>query len=575
MKSYIACIQKLKEITEETNTNNQEKFIACPSLRLFESEDFKFLSGENLSPQDFLKSEDISLQLNSLSNHENYWDIDPNLNLFDTYKNKIERLKVKTRVILKKSCDDDIKLLYLPDETETDLMASYNEKLLGYDELIQEYQEIVDEYDDSLSDLEKKSIEQRIDIVVKTIALHTAKWELNSVKSTVESTLEKINRLNHYDLYLNSLNEIKSKLKNSESTGIQSNDSYNKLHIVPYDFYENDNNWNSIEIQSKEFDSLFNKAKKTLEGFNESILEFDYKEDFIEKITFNYCSISIKRNWFQPAILHNEFVENKIAKNQYTYAKKVMLMKDLRIILKENLSSTEKKEIEKNSVIKFGPIFMKNQFFRNKISNEAFVKPITSKSLIKKRIFKKMEIKIDKASPSLATTLKPKPKVVTRSRRATPLATHRVNPTMMARISTKKDSNIKLHKVNTSAIKLNAKMALIHKVDWNKTKTQSNLHFTLKDKHTKEPLYKSEISIQSKNTSLFKEIESDENGKISTTLPAGSYEITVRKNGYKEVKFTQAILTNKNQNISKTLEPKEVVYDSYFLMGIIGEKIAL
>lgn len=571
MKSYIACIQKLKEITEETNTNNQEQFIACPSLRLFESEDFKFLSGENLSPQDFLKSEDISLQLNSLSNHENYWDIDPNLNLFDTYKNRIEGLKVKTRIILKKSCDDDIKLLYHPDETETDLMASYNEKLLEYDELVQEYQEIVEEYDDSLSDLEKKSIEQRIDIVVKTIALHTAKWELNSVKSTVENTLDKINRLNHYDLYLNSLNEIKSKLKNSESTGIQSNDSYNKLHIVPYDFYENDNNWNSIEIQSNEFDSLFNKAKKTMKGFNESILEFDYKEDFIEKITFNYCTISIKRNWFQSDILDNEFIENKSAKNQYTYAKKIMLMKDLRIILKENLSSTEKKEIEKNSVIKFGPIFMKNQFFRNKISNEAFVKPITSKSLIKKSMFKKMEIKIDKTSPSLATTLKPKPKAVTRSRRATPLAARRVNPTMMARVNPK----IKLHKVNTPTIKLNSKMALIHKVDWNKTKIQSNLHFTLKDKHTKEPLYKSEISIQSKNTSLFKEIESDENGKISTTLPAGSYEITVRKNGYKEVKFTQAILANKNQNISKTLEPKEVVYDSYFLMGIIGEKINL
>ncbi len=578
MKSYIACIQKLSEIVNETTMNEKEKFLACPSLRMFEAGDFKFLSGEDLSPQDFLKSEDLSLQLDSLSNETNFWDVDPNNNLFEKFKNKINQLKTKSKSSLKLDIENDLKLLYNTDESETELLESYNEKLMEYEEFIANYEEVLEEYEDDLTDNEKQLINQKLDVISKQIALQFARWELNSVKSSVEAILEKVNHLNDYDLFLGKLKEIKSALRNSELTGMQSNNAYNKLHIIPFDFYENDNTWSSVEVTNAEFDGLFKKAKQSLKGFNESILEFDYKEDFIERIKLNYCIVNIKRNWLVSSVFDSEYVQKKRT-TPSTYAKKVILVKDLRVILKEDLTEVEKVEIEKNSVMKFGPIFMKNQFFKNKVSKEAFIKPITSRKLVKNKRFKKTDVKIAAKSPTLV--MNPKLMMVnTKARRvvsnpqkpkgrtAKPL-----NTRTRARVITSKPTAKK------QPILLTSKTAMIHKIDWSKFKKNkakaSTLHFDVKDKRSNEEVYKAEISIQSRNTNMFKEIETDENGKITTTLPKGSYDVSIRKNGYEEISFIQAVQENKNVNIAKKMEPQEVVYDSYFLMGIIGETINL
>ena len=574
MKFYIACIQKINEVVDNLILSSNEKFVACPSLRVFESEDFNFLSGENLTQKDFLKSEDISMQLNSLSDSAEFWDIDPNRNLFEKFKQCITDIKIKPKEDVENQYQKFIDILYNADESETKILEKYNEKLSEYESLIENYEDIVNEFSDDNTPEEKTAILQRLDVAEKRLALHIASWKLNGIKDTVENALEKLNKLTIYDQFLKHLRSIKSKVENAEVTGLQSLNDYSKLQIIPFDFYEDEHAWSSLEVNNNELDSLFKKAKQNLKGFNESILDFDYKEDFIEKITLRYCVFSIKRAWLFPSIFDNEFIR-KIKKTKLFYAKRIILIKDLRVILKEDLTEQEKTEINKNSVIKFGPIFMKNQFFKNKISKEAFIKPITNKRLYKDISRAKLDKKIAKKVPHLMTMHRvDKPKVMfarlakpTNAPKARNLRTSRLRHTVIKPVEAK-PTPIKIGKINTKAM-------MFHKINWGNKSKSSNLHFSILDILSKEGVYKAEISIKNNSSNFFKSIESDETGAIKDTLPKGNYQINIRKNGYKEVTFTQIVQENKNITIKKELEPQEVIYDSYFLIGVIGETINL
>ena len=571
MKFYIACIQKLSNIVSSTILSNNEKFVACPSLRVFESSDFKFLSTKDLKQEDFLKREDISMQLNSISSVDNFWDIDPSLNLYDRFNSCLNQLKLKNKKDLELDYKKEFRTLYNTDNTETNELIIYNQRLLEYNVLLNEYDSHSKTINNDLNENKKKVITLKLDVIDKKIALHIAKWKSNGFKDLIENSLSKINQLSEFDQFLDYKNSIKSNIQNAYETGIYSLNKFAKLQIVPFDFYRDEHAWSNLEILVSELDELFVKAKQTLKGFNESILDFDYKEDFISKITLSYCTIHIKRPWLKPEVLNHKFVKNKPA-TMFLFAKKIVLIKDLRIILKEDLSIKEKKDIDKNSIIKFGPIFMKNQFFKNKISKEAFIKPITNKSLYKSKIFSKIDKKIIDRNQKV---IESKPifssSFLTSMAIAKPIIARRDQPVFVKPMATR----VKPITSNLSNIKLTAKTAMFYKANLVNTAKQSNLHFVILDKLIKNGIYKVEISIQNNNTNIIKNVETDENGMITVSLPKGTYKISMRKNGYTELVFIQAVQENKNLNIKKILDPEVVIYDSYFLMGIVGENIKL
>ena len=111
--------------------------------------------------------------------------------------------------------------------------------------------------------------------------------------------------------------------------------------------------------------------------------------------------------------------------------------------------------------------------------------------------------------------------------------------------------------------------ALVLSADNNLTTIVINI----KDSVTKQAVYKSEISIMGINNSCFKEIESDKEGAIDFKLPIGNYKIKIVKDGY-SILEQELKVENKN-TISKeySLSPESVNYDSYFLIGMVCEKL--
>ncbi|MFV0564365.1 MAG: carboxypeptidase-like regulatory domain-containing protein [Flavobacteriaceae bacterium] len=566
MKFYIACIQKLKELVDGTSSNTKSTFAACSSLRVFEAADFEFLSGQLLNAEQFLNSEDISAQLNSLGTDQTFWDVDAQANLYEYYKTHLEQLKLKGENAVKLSEALDKALLYNNNGEPSEKLLAYNDYLEQYETLIDGLNELYNNADADVAEDEKKSVYLKADIFRKKIALLLAQWRLNGFKDNIENALKSINKLSEYDQILELKNKVLSDIKNIEATGIQSASTYIKLQMVPYNFYKQENAWTGLEVTQNELNAILIRAQKQLKGFNNQILGLDYDETFINKITLNYCIITIKRPWLYKDLLQSEYIDSNTKKATYKYAKKIVLIKDLRVILKEDLSEAEKEQIQNNNIIKFGPIFMKNQFFINNLSKEAFIKPVTDKKIYTGKFALKLDKKLQKATP-LAMPVKP-------NYSAAHIAT-----VVKAAPGKPLKNPIKARKPIAGAkakpLVMTAKTNLIFKIPDFKInlQKQSNIHINITDKLSKDGIYKAELSFKSLNTNFFKNIETNENGLAALTLPKGNYDISIRKNGYKELKFTQIVQENKNITISKILEPQEVVFDSYFLMGIIADEV--
>ncbi len=572
MKFYIACIQKLKELVDDTASSNNQTFAACSSLRVFEASDFEFLSGKLLTAEQFLNSEDISSQLNSLSADPMFWDVDAQANLYEYYKNYLEQLKLKGESAVEISEALDKALLYDNDNEPTEKLQAYNTFLEDYEILIDELNKVYAEADDSSED-QKKTIYLKADFCRKRIALLLAEWRLKGFKDEVENTLKRINKLSEYDQILALKNKVLSDIKTIEATGIQSASTYIKLQMVPFNFYKNENAWSRLEVNQTELETILKRAQRSLKGFNKHVLTLDYDESFIDKITLNYCIITIKRPWLYKDLLNSEHVVSNNNKTTYKYAKKIVLMKDLRVVFKEDLSVKDKSEIQNHNIIKFGPIFMKNQFFVNKQSKKAFIKPVTNKKIYTSNYAIKLDKKLKQASPSVMAV---KPNLALGKKRV-PVGKSTSNKQRtkpVVKLKSTVDAKVIAKALPLSKGKIQSNLIFkIPNLNSNLQK-QSNIHVSLNDTLSNEGIYKAELSFKSLNTNFFKEAETDETGKLTLTLPKGNYNVDIRKNGYKELKFVQAVQENKNITISKKMEPQEVVFDSYFLMGIIADNIS-
>ncbi len=572
MKFYIACIQKLKELVEATALNTKEVFAACSSLRVFEASDFEFLSGIVLTPEQFLNSEDISSQLNSLSADDIFWDVDAQSNLYEYYKAYLEQLTLKGENAIEIAEALDQEILYNNNQP-TQKLKAYNSFLDDFEMQIETLNAVYANADADANDDEKKALYLQADVCQKRIALLLAEWRLKGFKNEVENTLKRINKLSEYDQILELKNKALSDIKTIETTGIQSASTFIKLQMIPYNFYKNENAWSSLEVNQSELETILKRAQKSLKGFNNHVLTLNYDENFISKITLSYCIITIKRPWLYKDLLSSEHVLSNAKKTTYRYAKKIILMKDLRVIFKEDLSDKDKSQIQSHSIMKFGPIFMKNQFFVNKQSKEAFIKPVTNKKIYTSNYAIKLDKNLKKISPNVMMA---KSNLQAGQKRVVDRKPSKAKIQKRQVVQFEKNLDAKAVAKVAAITKLNAKANLIFKIpNFNiNLQKQSNIHINLTDKLSGEGIYKAELSFKSVNTNFFKEAETDENGRLTLTLPKGNYSIGIRKNGYKQIEFVQTVQENKNITINKSMEPQEVIFDSYFLMGVIADDIS-
>ncbi len=601
MKFYIACIQKLSELVQETS-GVENRFLACPTLRVYEASDFDFLTVSQMNAEDRLSTENISMQFNSLSSSKTYWDVDATNSLFDLYKERLENLKLRTQDDVSQGNESAQELLHNKDGSPSEALINYTKTLEEYDQILDEHREFLSEIDVEASESEELLNSRKWDVLQKQLALFVANWKLNAHKEEIEKALEQINKLTDFDSFLALKTTIENRLRNAEITGIKSLSEFSKLQIFPTDFNKSDLSWSSLEITNDEVDIIFKRAQKALKGFNEDLLTFDYNEDFIEKITASYCIITVKRPWLNKNIFDSEFVDGNTKNKTFTYANKILLIKDIRVILKENLTPTEKKEIDGNSIIKFGPIFMKNQAFINTTSKKTFIKAITSKEIYTKAYAPKINKKLAKISSGLVLSkpvkkgslvkqkkIKPilhRQKFATMKQKSPPLkvqlkATKSINnpkiSTKQMRLKqTKPLQSVQLsQKLQLTAKTLDLKNIMIYNIPKAPQTIISRVHFIIKDQLGENALYKVEISIKDKRSNYFKEVETDEDGQVAINLTEGNYEITLRKDGFKELTFIESIKKDANRTIRKQLEPQEVFYESYFLVGIIGDQISL
>lgn len=594
MKFYLACIQKLSELVQETS-GTENKFLACPSLRVYESSDFDFLTATTPKPEDYISSENVSMQFNSLSTSSRYWDVDATSSLFDLFKERLEQLKLKERDDLSRDNQNAEKILHQKD-------GSPSQALLNYTDALNEYENILEQHADFLSTINMEASEQeqlvntrRWDVLQKQLSLFIANWKLKGSKEEIEEALNKLNKLTDYDAFLALKNTIESRLKEGETTGVKSLVEFSKVNIFPNDFNKSDLSWSTLEITHSEVNAIFKRAQIALKGFNEDILNFDYDEDFIDRLSASYCIITVKRSWLHKTLFESEFVITDQTTKEYTFAKKILLIKDVRVILKEDLTAKEKAEIDGNSIIKFGPIFMKNQVFTNALSAKSFIKPITSKAIYAKAYAPKIDNKIAQISQNLVlskpknskSTLKTtKNKVPLKGKTVRPVAHIKpqmlnIDPKFVKLTQTEKThpkqelKSIKLSNKMLTSKTLDLKSLMIYNIPQQPAVKTSRVHFVIEDHLGDHPLARVEISIKDQRSSYFKEVESADNGQISILLAESNYEVTLRKNGFKEMTFLQSVKEDANVTILKQLEPQEVVYDSYFLVGIIGDQIRI
>lgn len=584
MKYYIALFQKIKEYHKTQSSNENEIPLICPSLRVYDNSEMELLLPqmlikEELKGEGLLKKQDLSFQLNSLPSSEKFWDINPSNTLFDVY-NKI--IKTKQEVSINENTaeiEQAEKMLYANGKPTKEKKA-YDKYLGLIDKLLEEWQEHLSKYNDLQTDPEKEAWLEKLNLILLKKEKLMVDHKLLGHKKNIETALDKINKMDGFDIFLKNLENSRNIMEVTEKTGIQSLESYHDLSFVPYDFMSNDSGWVKLFLNKKELDELYEAAKTQKHEFPEEILSIDYDEKHITGIELEFSIVTMQRSWFSLPTLTSDYFkwqndtpisDGQTISNDFllsAYTKKLMIFKNLKINIDPTINAAAVNNI--NQLIHFGPIIMKNQLFINSNNNIRFIKAIKNKETLDSANIKYYSRKMAAAAPAPATPVVAAPVV------AAPVAAV-ISPRVMtmradavAAPVAEPPKPVRPIIAGTGILHINP-ILFQPVIVTNTSLTQIILNVT--DSVSKLPVYKSEISIIGTNNNVFKEIESDEKGTIEFQLPVGNYTIKIKKDGYK---IYEGELKIENSNpVSKEflLVPQSVTYDSFFLIGMICEKL--
>ncbi|PIF44665.1 hypothetical protein CLU96_1648 [Chryseobacterium sp. 52] len=616
MKYFVAVYQKLRNIYMSQSSMENDLPMICPSLRIYDNEELELLKPQSLLNDEqkkalsIIKKQNVAYELNSVPISANFWDLNPNNSLFDIYRDILDKNNLKNlEENLDKVLDNKSTVLFDVKNSDTKEFKAYKKYRTSHEDSINKVTDHLLLFDGLETDDEKHNWNDQLVNLNNLKELAFSEWKVKGSKDNIEKELTRINKSSDADLYLAMAQNAKQTFEAAEKTDIISNSSIHDIHFIPYDFMENESGWNSMRIERSELDGLHSEAKNSNENLPSEILSIDYDESMIQAVEVEYSFVHLKRNWFNKNFMLSDYFEWKEPKkisdgetisNDFklpAFPKTMILIKNLKVILDPSIISTSVSNNEQ--LVYFGPMIMKQQVFINKNNNQKFLKAITNIKTIKSDqlnyLAKKTAIsetkKVTIANGFTARTAE-EPQSLETMKSVT--NTSFAGKTNMGNILNTIKNVQTLNPVPHGASPVQPIPRPVNpiKVPWGSwgpkfptiptptptpipipVPTGSVVQFRILDKINNDPIYKCAISIKGTNNNRIFEIESNEAGMISQLIPLGEYSIELRIDDYAILNQNFSVINTMPLNLEYKLQREEVKFKSFFLIGMICEKM--
>ncbi|WP_080778355.1 hypothetical protein [Chryseobacterium phocaeense] len=623
MKYFVAVYQKLKNIYMSQSSMENDLPMICPSLRIYDNEELELLKPQSLLNDEqkkalsIIKKQNVAYELNSVPISPNFWDLNPNNSLFDIYRDILDKNNLKNlEENLDKVLDSKSTVLFDAKNSDTKDFKAYKKYRTLFEDAINKVSEHLQLFDGLDTDEEKNNWNDQLVSLNNLKELAFSEWKVKGNKDLIEKELARINKSSDADLYLAMAQNAKHTFEAAEKTDVISNSCIHDINFIPYDFMENESGWNSMRLEKSEMEGLHFEAKNSNENLPSEILSIDYDESMIQAVEVEYSFVHLKRNWFNKNFMLSGMFEwnepKKISDGQTisndfklpAFPKTMILIKNLKVILDPSIVSTSVSNAEQ--LVYFGPMVMKQQVFVNKNNNQKFLKAITNVKTIKSDQLnylakKTMIAGIPKVTVvnNLSARISPDNEPVEVMKADTPASfAGKVNTgNLLNNIKNLRPLNPAPHEA--SPVQPTPQPANPIKGPWGSWAPKfptiprpipiptpiptpipvpppplgAMVQFRISDKINNEPIYKCAISIKGTNNNRIFEIESNEAGIISQLIPTGEYSIELRIDDYAVLNQNFSVSSAMPLNLEYKLQREEVKFKSYFLIGMICERM--
>ncbi|KXH79170.1 hypothetical protein [Chryseobacterium kwangjuense] len=623
MKYFVAVYQKLKNIYMSQSSMENDLPMICPSLRIYDNEELELLKPQSLLNDEqkkalsIIKKQNVAYELNSVPISPNFWDLNPNNSLFDIYRDILDKNNLKDlEENLDKVLDSKSTVLLDAKNSDTKEFKAYKKYRTLFEDAINKVSDHLQLFDGLDTDEEKNNWNDRLVSLNNLKELAFSEWKVKGSKDVIENELTKINKSSDADLYLAMAQNAKHTFEAAEKTDVISNSSIHDINFIPYDFMENESGWNSMRLEKSEMEGLHSEAKNSNENLPSEILSIDYDESMIQAVEVEYSFVHLKRNWFNKNFMLSGMFEwnepKKISDGQTisndfklpAFPKTMILIKNLKVILDPSIVSTSVSNAEQ--LVYFGPMVMKQQVFVNKNNNQKFLKAITNIKTIKSDQLNYLAKKTMIAGTPKATVVNNLSARISPDNEPVEVMKADTSASFAGKINTGNLlNNIKnLRPLNpvpheASPVQPTPQPANPIKGPWGSWGPKfptiprpipiptpiptpipvpvpplgAMVQFRISDKINNEPIYKCAISIKGTNNNRIFEIESNEAGIISQLIPTGEYSIELRIDDYAILNQNFSVNSAMPLNLEYKLQREEVKFKSYFLIGMICERM--
>lgn len=610
MKYFVAVYQKLRNIYTSQSSMENDLPMICPSLRVYENEELELLKPQSLLNDDqkkslsIIKKQNVAYELNSVPISSNFWDLNPNNSLFDIYRDILDKSNLKNiEENLDKILESKSIILYDAKNNDTKEFKAYKKYLANHEAAVDKITAHLEIFDGLDTDEEKKNWNDQLLNLNNIKELAFSEWKVKGFKDLIEKELEKINKTSEADLYVAMAQNAKNTFTAAEKTDVISNSSIHDINFIPYDFMENESGWNSMRIEKSELDNLHSEAKNANENLPSEILTIDYDESVILAVELEYSFVHLKRNWFNKNFMMSTLFQwnetKKISDGQTisndfklpAFPKTMMLIKNLKIILDPSITNDTVNN--PNQLIYFGPLIMKQQLFVNKNNNQKFLKAVTNVRTIKSDQLNTLSRKTDNPENAKISTMEFASKPVLETVTEAPKMNlniafnNRINTSALGGIRNLRPITPTPHvatpvqpvapvKPITPIVATPIRVPGIFvpiRVPIQVQPTSAMVQFRVFDKINNDPIYKCAISIKGTNNNRIFEIETNEFGMINQMIPIGEYSIELRVDDYAVLQQNFSVVNVNPLNLDYKLQREEVKFKSYFLIGMICERM--
>lgn len=623
MKYFVAVYQKLKNIYMSQSSMENDLPMICPSLRIYDNEELELLKPQSLLNDEqkkalsIIKKQNVAYELNSVPISPNFWDLNPNNSLFDIYRDILDKNNLKSlEENLDKVLDSKSTVLFDAKNSDTKEFKAYKKYRTLFEDAINKVSDHLLLFDGLDTDVEKNNWNDRLVSLNNLKELAFSEWKVKGNKDLIEKELARINKSSDADLYLAMAQNAKHTFEAAEKTDVISNSSIHDINFIPYDFMENESGWNSMRLEKSEMEGLHSEAKNSNENLPSEILSIDYDESMIQAVEVEYSFVHLKRNWFNKNFMLSGMFEwnepKKISDGQTisnnfklpAFPKTMILIKNLKVILDPSIVSTSVSNAEQ--LVYFGPMVMKQQVFVNKNNNQKFLKAITNTKTIKSDQLNYLAKKTMIAGTPKATVVNNLSARISPDNEPVEVMKADTSASFAGKVNTGNLlNNIKnLRPLNpvpheASPVQTTPQPASPIKGPWGSWGPKfptiprpipiptpiptpipvpppplgAMVQFRISDKINNEPIYKCAISIKGTNNNRIFEIESNEAGIISQLIPTGEYSIELRIDDYAVLNQNFSVSSAMPLNLEYKLQREEVKFKSYFLIGMICERM--